>query len=316
LSTAMNVGTASGSRISSSTSSIVRRFLPSIVWSRHDATSQRGLLTVLEVLEEIREPLAVPTFIAVLNDDSEDLAVAARRALLVVARQDFARDTRRWTQWWERQFVARLASSGLIDALVHESQSIRRAAGEDSKRSRKSIFGYYDDLPKRDRDPGQAGTMMRDHRGPAPAYSTELAGLAPLWFTGIRNCQVGIPATLHRVRHVESPVAQAAHARLSCIEMIVTTAKRGARSYQPVRGSGAPLEVLHTRLLSDSYRRQLVVFHQAFFHPRGSSLSQVFHARWLLPSGLAAVSLFAHSDAQAASDVTQLDRLQLGWGTR
>jgi len=39
-------------------------------------------------------------------------------------------------------------------------------------------------------------------------------------------------------------------------------------------------------------------------------VSQLFHARWLLPfAAVAAFSLFAHSDAQAASDDTQLDRL-------
>jgi len=112
-------------------------------------------LAMLEVLEEIREPLAVPTFIAVLNDDSEDIAIAARRALLVVARQDFARDTRRWTQWWNAN-SSRDRIEWLIDALVHESQAIRRAAGEELKAITKEYFGYYDDLPKRDRDRAQA----------------------------------------------------------------------------------------------------------------------------------------------------------------
>lgn len=112
-------------------------------------------LAMLEVLEAIREPLAVPTFIAVLNDEYEDLAVAARRALLVVARQDFGRDTRRWTQWWNAH-SSRDRIEWLIDALVHESQAVRRAAGEELKAITKEYFGYYDDLPKRDRERAQA----------------------------------------------------------------------------------------------------------------------------------------------------------------
>ncbi|WP_394831831.1 hypothetical protein LVJ94_35480 [Pendulispora rubella] len=122
---------------------------------RDPTVDSKKRLTMLEVLEEIREPLAVPTFIAVLNDDSEDIAVAARRALLVVARQDFARDTRRWTQWWNAN-SSRDRIEWLIDALVHDSQVIRRAAGEELKAITKEYFGYYDDLPKRDRDRAQA----------------------------------------------------------------------------------------------------------------------------------------------------------------
>jgi Type II secretion system (T2SS), protein E, N-terminal domain len=120
-----------------------------------DTRVERGRrLEMLAVLEEIREPLAVPTFISVLGDHDEDIAVAARRALLVVTRQDFGRDARRWTTWWNQN------SSGdriewLIDALVHDVQGIRRAAGEELKAITKEYFGYYDDLPRRDRERAQ-----------------------------------------------------------------------------------------------------------------------------------------------------------------
>jgi len=122
---------------------------------RDPTMGQEKRLVMLEVLEEIREPLAVPTFIAVLNDDAEDIALTARRALLVVARQDFGRDTRRWTQWWNAH-SSRDRIEWLIDALVHETQGIRRAAGEELKAITKEYFGYYDDLPKRDRERAQA----------------------------------------------------------------------------------------------------------------------------------------------------------------
>jgi HEAT repeat protein len=111
-------------------------------------------LEMLLVLEEIREPLAVPTFISVLGDHDEDIAIAARRALLVVTRQDFGRDARRWTTWWN-QNSSRDRIEWLIDALVHEVQGIRRAAGEELKAITKEYFGYYDDLPKRDRERAQ-----------------------------------------------------------------------------------------------------------------------------------------------------------------
>ena len=120
-----------------------------------DSRLERGRrLEMLLVLEEIREPLAVPTFISVLGDHDEDIAAASRRALQVVTRQDFGGDARRWTAWWN-QNSSRDRIEWLIDALVHDVQGIRRAAGEELKAVTKEYFGYYDDLPKRDRERAQ-----------------------------------------------------------------------------------------------------------------------------------------------------------------
>jgi len=112
-------------------------------------------LAMLEVLEEIREPLAVPTFISVLADELEEIALVARRALAIVTRQDFGRDAKRWTTWWNAN-SSRDRIEWLIDALSHEQQVVRRAAGEELKAITKEYFGYYDDLPKRDRERAQA----------------------------------------------------------------------------------------------------------------------------------------------------------------
>ncbi len=121
-----------------------------------DTAMDRGKrLEMLGVLEDIRCAFAVPTFIAVLADADEEVALAARRALTVVTRQDFARDAKRWTTWWN-QNSSRHRVEWLIDALVHESQGVRRASGEELKAITKEYFGYYDDLPKRERDRAQA----------------------------------------------------------------------------------------------------------------------------------------------------------------
>ena len=111
-------------------------------------------IELIGVLEEIREPLAVPTFISVLEDENDEISAAARGALMIVARQDFGRDTRRWTAWWNHN-SSRERLEWLMDALTHDLQAIRHAAGEELKTLTKEYFGYYDDLPKRERERAQ-----------------------------------------------------------------------------------------------------------------------------------------------------------------
>ena len=44
----------------------------------------------------------------------------------------------------------------LLDARMHEQPSLRRAAGDEFKLFTKEYFGYYDDLPKKERARAQA----------------------------------------------------------------------------------------------------------------------------------------------------------------
>jgi len=74
----------------------------------------------------------VPPLIAVLSDNSDEVSDTARRALLLITRQDFARDQKRWTEWWTKN-AGRHRVEWLIDALMHEVPSIRRAAGDELK---------------------------------------------------------------------------------------------------------------------------------------------------------------------------------------
>ena len=60
-----------------------------------------------------------------------------------------------WSRWWgESSSHHRI--EWLIDALLHEVPSIRRAAGDELKQLTREYFGYYDDLPKRERERAQA----------------------------------------------------------------------------------------------------------------------------------------------------------------
>jgi hypothetical protein len=111
-------------------------------------------LASIEALADLRHPLAVPALIRVLADGAPDIEEAARSALVVVARQDFGTQGAAWAEWW-RGNGGRHRVEWLIEALTHESQDIRRSAGEELKIVTREYFGYYDDLPARERERAQ-----------------------------------------------------------------------------------------------------------------------------------------------------------------
>jgi hypothetical protein len=108
----------------------------------------------IETMGEIRSGSLVPPLLAALEDSSEEVADAARRALLLITRQDFGRDVRRWQEWWSAN-GGRHRIEWLIDALMHDQPSVRRAAGDELKALTKEYFGYYDDLPRKEREQAQ-----------------------------------------------------------------------------------------------------------------------------------------------------------------
>jgi HEAT repeat protein len=117
------------------------------------ASSARRVVT-LDTLGEMRDPIVVPVLLNALGDADEDVGIAARRALMLVSRQDFGRDARKWIAWWNAA-SSRHRLEWLIDALTHEVPAIRRAAGQELKAVTEEYFGYYDDLPKKDRERAQ-----------------------------------------------------------------------------------------------------------------------------------------------------------------
>lgn len=116
--------------------------------------SRTARLGLLEALGDMREAKAVALLIGHTSDEDAEIATVARRSLIAITRQDFGNDTRRWLSWWG-QNSARHRIEWLIDALTEETQGIRRAAGEELKGLTHETFGYYDDLPKRERERAQ-----------------------------------------------------------------------------------------------------------------------------------------------------------------
>ena len=108
-------------------------------------------ILAIETMGEIRTGAMVPPLVDVLGAAHDDVAEAARRALLLITRQDFGKDIRRWNDWWARH-GGKHRIEWLIDALMHDQPAIRRAAGDELKQLTKEYFGYYDDLPKKERE--------------------------------------------------------------------------------------------------------------------------------------------------------------------
>jgi hypothetical protein len=121
---------------------------------RETTTSRTARLGLLEALGDMREAKAVALLIGHLGDEDPEVSTVARRALIAITRQDFAADTRKWLAWWG-QNSSRHRIEWLIDALSDETPGIRRAAGEELKALTQETFGYYDDLPKRERERAQ-----------------------------------------------------------------------------------------------------------------------------------------------------------------
>ena len=104
----------------------------------------------VEALASLRETQAVPLLTRLLEEGTEEIAGNVHGALFVITRQDFGRDARRWRDWWKRN-QARHRIEWLIDSLTHELAEVRKPAGEELKRLSRQYFGYYDDLPRKER---------------------------------------------------------------------------------------------------------------------------------------------------------------------
>jgi hypothetical protein len=109
---------------------------------------------LIEAVADLRDGRAVPTVLRLLEDRSADIVRSAHWALVVLARQDYGNSAAAWEEWW-RHNSARHRIEWLIDALLHESPDIRRAAGDELKSTTKEYFGYYDDLPIAERQKAQ-----------------------------------------------------------------------------------------------------------------------------------------------------------------
>ncbi len=118
-----------------------------------EPSARRAL--AIETLGELRTERLVTPLVRLLEDPIPIVPQLARRALLVLTRQDFAIDPHAWTDWWFNN-RHRHRVEWLIDALTHDEPGLRRAAADELKQLTQEYFGYYDDLPPKERERAKA----------------------------------------------------------------------------------------------------------------------------------------------------------------
>jgi hypothetical protein len=102
-------------------------------------------------LGELRDVDAVPLLIAALSDRDGPLSLAAQRALVLITRQDFGTTAQHWVDWWSTA-SGQHRVEWLIDALLHVEGTLRHDASEELKKLTGQFFGYYYNLPRRERE--------------------------------------------------------------------------------------------------------------------------------------------------------------------
>lgn len=101
-------------------------------------------LAAIDALCDLRDVEAIPDLVTLLADPNPGTAAAALQALAVLARQDFGFDAAAWIEWWKAN-SGRHRMEWVIDALDHESPTIRQAAAEELRSLSRIYVGDYDD---------------------------------------------------------------------------------------------------------------------------------------------------------------------------
>jgi len=121
--------------------------------SPEESSARRAM--AIETLGELRTERLVAPLVRLLEDATPVVPQLARRALLVLTRQDFGVDPDGWAGWWfDNRHRHRV--EWLIDALTHNEPALRRAAADELKQLTQEYFGYYDDLPPKERERAKA----------------------------------------------------------------------------------------------------------------------------------------------------------------
>ncbi|WP_428268778.1 HEAT repeat domain-containing protein [Haliangium sp.] len=101
-------------------------------------------------LGKLGDPASVPVLIDVLAE-AGDGAEAARRALVKLTAQDFGTSARKWRSWWQKH-SSQHRVEWLVEALGHKDENLRAAAADELRTRTGEHFGFYHDLPKKERE--------------------------------------------------------------------------------------------------------------------------------------------------------------------
>ena len=111
------------------------------------------VLAAATAIAELADVHAIPDLLDTVGRDSKR-AEPARRALVMLTRQDFGTSERKWRRWWD-EHKGRHRIEWLIEGLTHKELGIRQGAADDLRKLTGEHFGYHHDLPRRDREGSQ-----------------------------------------------------------------------------------------------------------------------------------------------------------------
>jgi hypothetical protein len=116
------------------------------------AGNQEALVMgALRALSDLHDPSSVPAIVECLESSHDQIALAARAALLAITCEDLGPRRRRWLDWWEKM-QHRPRMEWLLEALGHRDPQIRLTASQELQEITGEYFGYHYDLPDRDRE--------------------------------------------------------------------------------------------------------------------------------------------------------------------
>jgi hypothetical protein len=113
--------------------------------------SEEKRLHAVAALGSFADGELVPTLIELLDDESPSVQGVVMANLVLITAQDFGPSSRKWIPWFERN-RDRHRVEWLIDGLMHEAETVRRAAGAELQRITREYYGYHPVLPKRERE--------------------------------------------------------------------------------------------------------------------------------------------------------------------
>jgi Type II secretion system (T2SS), protein E, N-terminal domain len=127
------------------------------------ASPERALAAVAAI-SELRDRLAVPVLIDLVDAKDRDLAEVAREALTEITRQDLGASRRRWRSWLAAHGTE-ARTDWLFAGLGHKVPEIRFAASEELWQITGQYFGYHFDSPRREREEARDNwrRWWRDH---------------------------------------------------------------------------------------------------------------------------------------------------------
>jgi HEAT repeat protein len=104
-----------------------------------------------QALGELRDRRAVEGLIFGLDAREPEIAAACHEALATITRTDPPRRGESWPSWFSRE-GSRSRVEWLIDALLDDDLGTRETAAAELKELTKVFFGYYANLPRRERE--------------------------------------------------------------------------------------------------------------------------------------------------------------------